>query len=110
MKTRIGAMRHRVTIQKATRTKGAGGEGSDAWATVATVAAEVTPATAGDVLRGEQREFPVTHRVRIRYRADIGAADHRIVFDGRTMRIAEPLNPDGRKRFLLMMATTELPT
>lgn len=95
-----GRLRHRVTIESsAVSTPDGLGGGTRTTSTVATVWARVEP------LRGDERQIAaalrgqVTHRVTIRYRADV-TASMRLVWQGHTLAIREVKQPDAISRWL----------
>lgn len=66
-------LKHRVDLQQPTRTPDGQGGASVAWATVASVWAQVTPGNGGErvVAHGLREQSP--YDVRIRYRPDVSA-------------------------------------
>ena len=101
---RSGRMRHLITIQQRTETRDALGGSVWAWSTLATVWAEVRMAGTQEryVSSVDQDVATITHRVKIRYRSDVGPLD-RIQHDGRTLDIESAVDPDGRRAELVMM-------
>jgi SPP1 family predicted phage head-tail adaptor len=71
---RAGQLRHRVVLQTLAtgETPGDGGY-SETWTDTATVWADVQPATAGgsEAVLGVAERSPITHTVRMRYRAAV---------------------------------------
>ena len=97
--SRLGALRHRLSLQREARTADGGGGFARTWSTYATVWGEVRPLSGTERLRAERLENPVTYRVRIRHRDDVDAAD-RILSGVRAFRIVSLRNPDERGRFI----------
>jgi SPP1 family predicted phage head-tail adaptor len=57
-------------------------------------------------LAADRLSTRVTHRIRIRFRADIEGG-LRIVYRGRVLRIAAWRDPDDQRRFLVLDAAEE---
>ena len=70
---RIGAMRHRVTIEEPVRSADEAGGADINWQAVATVWAEIQPKTGREVFESDQLGGRVTHDVRMRYRDGVSA-------------------------------------
>ena len=102
MVTSIGRMRHRVTIQSPTATADSGGGRSIAWGTLKEVFADIQPQSGRFVFQHGQEKEKVTHKLIMRYRADIGT-NYRIKFGTRIFNIHSILNEDERKRFLTLL-------
>lgn len=83
---RIGAMRHRVTIEEPVRTGDEGGGAEILWTQVATVWAEVRPKTGREVFESDQLGGRVTHDVRMRFREGV-TPKMRILHRGRVFDI-----------------------
>lgn len=99
----IGSLRHRVVIQRSTTADDGKGGQTDAWATLATVWAEVLP------MRGNERRMAgaltaeIQYRVRVRYRTDITVQPtDRIEWGGVTLEVHAVTDEDGRHRFWLL--------
>jgi len=69
---RIGDLRHRVTLESPARTADGMGGFATAWTTVAEVFAAVWPVSATEQIEAAQSVMTVTHRIRLRYRSDVG--------------------------------------
>lgn len=98
----LGALRHRLTIQAESPTADAGGGHGLAWSNVATVWGRVEPLSGGERLRAMQIESRVTHRITIRYRAGVTAAN-RIAFANRIFNIRAVVNVEERNRILELL-------
>lgn len=98
-----GKLRHRVTIQQATRTRGAGGGYTEKWGEVATVRAAVVPLTGTERIRAMQTEANLTHRIEMRYRAGLTSA-MRAVYAGRTFEIRAVIDVEERRREIHLLA------
>jgi len=98
---RIGAMRHRVTIEEPVRTSDAGGGAEITWQAVATVWAELQPRSGREVFESDQLGGRVTHDVRLRYR-DGMTPKMRITHGGRVFDIRFVANVGERKEWLIL--------
>lgn len=101
MTTSIGRMRHRVTIQKPTATTDTGGGSSISWGLLKEVFADIQPQTGRSMFQHGQEKEKVTHKLVMRYRADIGT-NYRIKFGTRIFNIQSIINEDERKRWLIL--------
>jgi SPP1 family predicted phage head-tail adaptor len=104
----IGKMRHRIELQQPLAVKDAGGGLTITWQSVEEVDGQVKPVSAREMMHAMGINNPVTHRVKLRYRADL-KPDWRLVYDGRTFKIASNPDPDERKRYLELMVEEGLP-
>ena len=102
-----GDLRHRIVLEQPIRSKNTIGEQIDTFTTVATVWAAVEPLTGTWLFQAQQADSKVSGRVRIRYREDIKPT-WRILFDGRYLSIVSILNPDERKKELIIMYSENL--
>lgn len=102
-----GDLRHRIILEQPVRSKNAMGEQIDTFVSVATVWAAVEPLTGTWLFQAQQADSKVSGRVRIRYREDIKPT-WRILFDGRYLSIVSILNPDERKKELIIMYSEAL--
>ncbi len=99
---RAGRLRHRVTIQKVTRTNAADGSPVDTWSALDTVSAEVKTVSGTERWANERTMQEYDIAVRIRHRADIGAG-MRLLYGARVFDIKAPLDPDERRRELVLL-------
>jgi SPP1 family predicted phage head-tail adaptor len=98
----IGRLSERVTIQAPAERRGFSGEATLSWdTTVATVWADVGGLSSRDLLQAQQANVIATHRIRIRYRADVTHL-HRIVWRGRTMEIASVVDRGDREHLEIL--------
>ena len=98
--SRLGALRHRVTIEEPVRTADEGGGADIAWSPVAIVWAEVAPKTGREVFESDQLGGRITHDVRMRYRQGI-SAKMRFVHQGRIFDIRHVASPSERREWLI---------
>ena len=97
---RIGALRHRVTIEEPVRTADEAGGADITWQAVASVWAEIQPKTGREVFESDQLGGRVTHDVRMRYRAGI-TPKMRILHAGRLFDIRFAANIGERREWLV---------
>jgi len=98
-----GSLRHRITIQRETYTPDGLGGGDNTWATYATVRAFIKPMSGNERLFSQRLEAVATHRIFIRYRADLSTTD-RIDFNGRLMQIRALINLEEANKFIEIYA------
>jgi SPP1 family predicted phage head-tail adaptor len=99
----IGKYTERVTVLAPTETRSFSGESTFSWeTTVGTFWAQVEGLSSRDVLQAQQANVIATHRIRIRYRADVTHL-HRVVWKGRTMELAS-VTERGNRTYLEMLA------
>lgn len=92
-------MREPLTVQrKVTVSDGMGGMVVQ-WVTLFTTRGEVKPLSGREALQAMQLQASITHRIYIRYRADLTAAD-RIIMRGQPLQIRAVLNMEMRNRWL----------
>jgi SPP1 family predicted phage head-tail adaptor len=99
IRPRTGALRHRIDIEAATRTGNGSGGAVEAWSSVAQVWASIDAQTGDERVRSEGISGQVSHRIHLRYRADLTPA-HRFRFGARVFDILAVLDVDERRRFL----------
>lgn len=86
-----GRLRLRLTLERSARTPDGAGGATLAWTEIGIVAAEVTPARADEGAAGEGVSDRVLHKIVIRRRPDVKAAD-------RSRSDPELLRDDGFRR------------
>ena len=99
------SLRHRIAIEAESRTDDGGGGSSNPWAApvlVARVWAAIEPLRGTERLRAQQLDDTVTHKILLRYRADI-RAEHRVTFRGRVFNIRSIVNLEERNRWLELL-------
>ena len=101
-----GRLRHRVTLAMPSGAPDGAGGASIAWTTVATVFALVAPARAAERAVAGHMATAVTHRITLRWRADL-TGGRRAPPRGRPFRVLAAVDPDGSKRFLVLEAVEE---
>lgn len=104
MRLRIGELRHRVQIQRATETRQSNGGVTQSWATTATVWAAIEPITGREGWISEQVRSVATHKVTMRYTAITTA--ERLLFGTRVFSITAAVNVD-EANHITQLAVTE---
>lgn len=102
---KAGRLRHRVTIQQSTQSRGVNGEVIDSWGTYAAdVPAEVYPLSGKEYIAAGAQRGQVTAKVTVRY--DSGITElMRLTFDGVTYAIHAVLpDPSARRHMTLMVS------
>jgi SPP1 family predicted phage head-tail adaptor len=95
----LGAMRHRVRLDRAVETPDLAGGVVRAWLPVATLWAAVEPVERRADLHGDAPSSVATHRVTLRWRSDV-AAGQRIAYGVRRFTILTAADPDERRHRL----------
>jgi len=93
----IGALRHRLTLERQTRIADGGGGAAVTWEAVAELWAHVRPISGDERLRADAVSGRVTHEVWIRHRADVVPA-MRFTQGARVLEIVAVLDPGRRDR------------
>jgi SPP1 family predicted phage head-tail adaptor len=94
---RIGALRHRLTLESPSRTGDGGGGAAVTWQLVAELWAHVRPISGDERLRADGVSGRVTHEVWLRHRADVVPA-MRFTHGARILEIVAVLDPGRRDR------------
>lgn len=97
---RIGALRHRVTLEAPIDAPDGAGGFSRSFTPIANLWARVAPTGAREDFVEQRGEQATNHVVTIRWRDGV-AKDMRFVFRGRKLRIQSAVDPDERRRFLI---------
>lgn len=108
MDPRIGAMRHRVTIEEPVRTGDAGGGAEISWQPVVTAWAEIQPKTGREIFESDQLGGRVTHDVRLRFRAGI-TPKMRVFHAGRLFDIRSVANVREGREWLICACEEQMP-
>ena len=98
---KAGQLRHRITIQSYTTTN-THGEITKTWSTFKTVWARIEPITGREWLESGIVEAEVTHRVTIRYLANV-KPQMRIYYDSKYYDIMYIENTEMRDRQMILM-------
>jgi SPP1 family predicted phage head-tail adaptor len=103
---RIGALRHRVTLESVVRLADGGGGAHVSWVPVAEIWAGITPVTGSEVVAGEAVAGRVSHEVVIRHRGGVEPA-MRFRYGARLFEIAAVMDRDERRRLLRCLCREE---
>ncbi len=104
-----GKLRHAVDLKRPSDDRGVGGKRTgDSFATIARVRASINPVAGGEAEAHDRQEASVTHEVRIRHYAGLGAT-WRLGFGTRTLEVVRVLNVDERSREMVL-ACREIPS
>lgn len=95
----IGRLRHRLTLEAATRTPDGGGGASESWSTVATVWASITPTGGAEAVDADALAGRVSHEIVFRHRPGVEPA-MRLRRGSRLFEIAAVIDTDERGRWL----------
>jgi SPP1 family predicted phage head-tail adaptor len=102
----IGAMRHRVRLDRVFETPDLAGGVARAWLPVSTLWAAIEPVERRADLHGDAPSTIATHRVTIRWRSDVEAGQ-RIAYGVRRFEILTAADPDER-RYRLHLTVEEI--
>jgi SPP1 family predicted phage head-tail adaptor len=94
-----GLFNRRLTLEAPVETPDGAGGATRTYNVVATLWASVVPVSSRDATEAAQRGVTVTHRIALRFSADISSR-HRFRDGARIYRIVSLRDRDGRKRFL----------
>lgn len=103
----IGAMRHRIVLEEATRVADGGGGAVITWDAVAELWASITPTTGSEAVIADQLAGRVSHEIIVRHRADIVPA-MRFRLGARIFEILAALDVAERRRQLRCLCREEL--
>lgn len=98
-----GKLRHSIVIERATKTGDGGGGSSNVWNPVATIRSFIKPISGGERFQAMRIEADTTHRIFIRYRADILTSD-RVNYGGRLMQIRALINLEEMNKWVEIYA------
>lgn len=101
---RAGQLRHRVTVQTNTQTRGADGQYKDGFATTATRWASVEPMDGAQAFENGTQKQRVTHKVTMRYYDGL-TPDMRLVHKTRNLDIVEVRDINERERMTVALCT-----
>lgn len=104
---RAGDLRHQIEIQRYTEIQNDYGEITQTWNTIHTMRASVNPLSGKEYFASQQINAEVTHKVYIRYVADIKPSD-RILFNTRIFNITSIINYQERNITLELMCIEKI--
>ncbi len=96
---RIGALRHRLTLEHQTRVSDGGGGAVKTWVSVADVWAAIVSKNGTETVVAEAIAGNVTSMIHMRYRNDV-APDMRLRLDTRVFAILAVFDAGDQRRFL----------
>lgn len=99
----IRELRHRLVLQEEVVAPDEAGGQVRNWQDVATVWAAIEALQGTERLEAMRVQAQVTHRITLRYRQDIRPG-MRILRAGRPFNLRTVVDPDGRRRFLNILA------
>jgi len=105
---RAGDLRHKITIQKLTEASDGMGGMTTTYSTFKKVRASIWPIKGAEYLAARQTTSELTHKIRIRYLADL-TPKHRIKWGTRYFDIEAIINPDERNIYYEMMCRETIP-
>ena len=94
-----GKLRNKITIEREVSTNDGLGGTTVQWVKAVTLPAYIKPMTGSERFAAQRLEARTTHRIFIRYRADLTTTD-RVVFEGRKMQIRAIIDVEERKRWI----------
>jgi SPP1 family predicted phage head-tail adaptor len=95
----IGALRHRLTLERIDATPVGGGAQDAVWVAVAELSAAIRPLGGREITGADSFHGTVTHTIRLRYRAEI-VPEMRFRMATRVFNIRAVIDRDERKRWL----------
>ena len=98
----IGGLRHRMSIEEPVEAEDGSGGRTRSWAPYDTVWAALTPLSGGQEVTAGGRQMRLTHRLRLRYRGDLGA-HMRFRLGARVFEIAALYDETEERRWLLCL-------
>lgn len=101
---RAGELRHRITVEQNSPTQNDLGEEESSWSEFATRWADARALDGTESFSTDMKFAEATHRFRLRY-LDGVTPEMRVSWDGRTFDIVSALDPRGRKRETVIVAT-----
>ena len=99
-----GELRQQIQIQANTPTNDAYNQRQDSWSTLVTRWAKIESATGSGYIQSDEVRNLATHRITIRYYADV-TPRCRVLFGSRIFNIVAVLNTDERKIETIILAT-----
>ena len=103
----IGALRHRLVLEVATRVGDGGGGAVVTWEAVAGLWASITPTSGTETVVADQVAGRVSHDIVIRHRSDI-VPSMRFRLGSRVFEILAALDVGERRRMLRCLCREEL--
>lgn len=99
MRSAIGRLRHRLSLETAIRTPDGGGGAVETWTTVAQVWGQIRPTGGSEGFDADAVTSRISHEVMLRYRAGVVPA-MRLASGNRRFDIMAVIDIDERRRWL----------
>ena len=103
----IGALRHRLALETATRSGDGGGGAIVTWVPIAEVWGSITPVTGTEEVYADQIAGRVSHEIVVRHRGDIAPAN-RFRYGARVFEVLAVLDVGERRRRSRCLCREEL--
>ena len=103
-KTLASRLRSRITLQQQVQTADGAGGFARSWSDVATIWAEILPLNGRELLQAQQLQSSVTHKITIRYRTGVIAAQRFLCESTRAFNIRAVRNVEERDELLEIFA------
>lgn len=101
---RAGPLRHQITIESKTVTRGTLGGTSESWTTFVTTMAQISPLRGREYFEAQATQNSTEYKIITRYVEGV-TAGMRVSYNGDVYNITAVINPDLRNRYLELMAT-----
>lgn len=95
-------MDQRVTLQSVARASDSQGGWTDTWNNGASLWASIDQLKGYERMQAQQLQTPITHKVMIRYNADVTTAN-RLLYGTRVLNIKEVIELQPRKSFMQLL-------
>ena len=105
-KVMIGELRDKVTLRRKAETADGMGGFTETWSDMGTAWAKVTSVRGKELMEALQLQGELTHKVFMRYRADVDEANQ-ITWRGRTLKIVSPPIILGHDQWLEILCKEE---
>ncbi len=99
---RAGELRHKLTLQRSSKTRAVGGKRTTTWTDVAELYASIKPLSGDELQTAKATNAKASHEITTRYRAGI-TPKHRFTLGSRTFNIESVINVDERGATLKMV-------
>ena len=96
----VGVMRQRLSLDAAAESSDESGALQTTWVAQGDLWGQIIPASSGDRFLAERQEEAITHRILIRWRADVQSG-MRFRLGARTFLVRSIFDPDERQRVLI---------
>jgi SPP1 family predicted phage head-tail adaptor len=100
----IGELRKQVAVQAEQQTPDGAGGYALAWTTLASVWADIAPASGNEVFAAGHLEGHVTHKITMRWRSDLAiTSDMRLLYNNRAFNIRAVMNKDESNQWATLL-------